>query len=122
MKIVSLICATLIAMLFFSCVTVSVDDGSQVYEEGYRSLPVWDNYTRVRNSGEVIQRRPDYVRWTTTLFGGIIPIGPDRDANAICGSGSEAVQIEHEWNLGHGFLTAVTGGIWWPKTLKIWCS
>jgi hypothetical protein len=78
--------------------------------------------TTVARSTVPVRRGPDYDRWHHHLLLGLIRVSPDIDIDKVCGPGGRAAQVHTKTNFWNGLVAVISGGIYTPTKLKIWCA
>ncbi|MFK8001758.1 MAG: hypothetical protein AB8H86_19340 [Polyangiales bacterium] len=69
---------------------------------------------------EVTGRRADYSRWQHHLLAGLIRAGAHVDLDQICPEGVAAIRTDVSFF--NGFVAWLTGGVYTPTRLKVWCE
>lgn len=67
------------------------------------------------------QYQADYDSWHHHLLLGLIRVSPDIDLDEICGNRAIA-QVHTKMNGWNWLLSVITGGIYTPTKLKVWCA
>lgn len=63
---------------------------------------------------------PTASRWENHLLWGLVNVSGDADLSAICPNG--VAQIYSRFNVLNWVVSWITGGIWTPFSVDIWCN
>lgn len=63
---------------------------------------------------------PSYAKWHHHFIFGVVSVSPDLNLQAVCPGG--VARIENQIGPIGWVITFVTGGIWTPTTVIIWCA
>ncbi len=73
-----------------------------------------------RTGARPAQAEADHEAWQHHLIFGLVTLSGDVQLNEICPDG--AAVIHNRMTLVNGLVMAVTGSIYTPTTVKIWCA